>query len=460
LKHHDGRFETSFLTTGIENAVGGAVLERLFRLREHGTTPRAELRGGIVTFLAMAYVIFVNPGVLSNAGMDFGAVMVATCVSAAAATALMGLLANYPIALASGMGENFFFVAVATGTVTGTAVGWRAALAAVFASGVLFLGLGAFRVRERIFEAIPSSLKDAIGTGIGLLVAFIGLKEAGLIVAAPGTLVRLGHLGSPSTLLALGGLVLTVGLHVRGNPGAVLFGMLATAAAGLALGLIPFTGIFGRPPSIAPVLFKLDLPALLNPSMAPVVMVFLFMALFDTVGTLVGVGSQAGLVRDGKLARAGRAFVADASGTTLGALLGTSTVTAYIESSAGVTAGGRTGLSAIVTAVLFLLALFFGPAVKMIGGGVSGFHPVTAPALILVGALMNRSRYIAWEKPDEAFPAFLVVLGIPLTFSIADGLALGFIAYPILKLVSGKAREVHPFLYAIAGLFVLRYALL
>jgi AGZA family xanthine/uracil permease-like MFS transporter len=247
---------------------------------------------------------------------------------------------------------------------------------------------------------------------------------------------------------------------VRGNPGAILFGILATSAAGLALGLIPFTGIVGRPPSIAPVLFKLDLPALLNPSMAPVVMVFLFMALFDTVGTLVGVGSQAGLMRDGKLARAGRAFVADASGTTLGALLGTSTVTAYIESSAGVAAGGRTGLSAIVTAVLFLLALFFGPAAQMIGGGVGGFHPVTAPALILVGTLMNRSRYIAWDKPDEAFPAFLVILGIPLTFSIADGLALGFIAYPILKLVSGKAREVHPFLYAIAGLFVLRYALL
>jgi len=435
------------------------VLERFFRLREHGTTVVAELRGGAVTFLAMAYIIFVQPGVLSSAGMDFGAVMVATCISAAAASSLMALFANYPITLASGMGENFFFVAVATGAVTGTAVGWRAALACVFASGVLFLGLGAFRLRERIFEAIPRSLKEAIATGIGLFVAFIGLKEAGLIVSSPGTLVRLGNLGAPATLLAVGGLVLTVGLHVRKAPGAILFGILATTTVGVATRLIPFTGIVGLPPSIAPVLLKLDVAALFKPSMAPVILIFLFMALFDTVGTLVGVGAQAGLVRDGKLERAGRAFLADAAGTTLGALLGTSTVTAYIESSAGVAAGARTGLSALVTAMLFLLALFFGPAVKMVAGGVGGLHPVTAPALILVGSLMNRSRYISWDQPDEAFPAFLIILGIPLTFSIADGLALGFIAYPVLKLLLGRAREVDPLLYAVAVLFVLRYAL-
>ena len=347
----------------------------------------------------------------------------------------MGLLANYPIALASAMGENFFFLAVASGAVTGTAVGWRAALTAVFASGVLFLGLGAFRVRERIFEAIPSSLKDAIATGIGFFIAFIGLKEAGLIVAA-------GNAGPPRT----SGLP----LHAPCVGGIGLDGRTACTWES---GSDPlWNSRDGRrwPRPGADSLHWNRRP--------PVVMVFLFMALFDTVGTLVGVGSQAGLVRDGKLARAGRAFVADASGTTLGALLGTSTVTAYIESSAGVAAGGRTGLNAIVTAVLFLLALFFGPAVQMIGGGVGGFHPVTAPALILVGALMNRSRYIAWDKVGEAFPAFLVLLGVPLTFSIADGLALGFIAYPILKLVSGKAREVHPLLYAIAGLFVLRYA--
>jgi adenine/guanine/hypoxanthine permease len=431
------------------------VLERTFRLRDHGTTVATELRAGLATFLTMAYIVFVQPAVLSGAGMDFGAVMTATCLAAALATTFMALFANYPVALAPGMGENFFFVSVAA------VVGWQAALAAVFASGALFLLLGAVRLREKLFEVIPASLKAAIAVGIGLFVAFIGLKEAGIVVAAPGSFVHLGNLRAPATLLALGGLALMAILQARGATGAILWGMLATGAVAVGAGLVRFAGVVAAPPPLAPVFLKLDLAALGDARMAPIVAIFLFMVLFDTVGTLVGVGTQAGLVRDGKLARAGRAFLADAAGTTAGALLGTSTVTAYVESSAGVAAGGRTGLAALTAAGLFLVALFFAPLVRTVGGDVGGLHPITAPALILVGSLMARNvRDVAWDRLDEALPAFLVVAGVPLTFSIADGLALGFIAHPLLKLATGRGRDEHPLLYAIGALFVLRYAFL
>lgn len=441
------------------------MLERLFGLRAQGTTVRAEVRAGAVTFLTMAYIIFVQPAVLSGAGMDFGAVMTATCLAAALGSLLMALLANYPIALAPGMGENFFFVSVATGGATGVAVGWRAALAAVFVSGVVFLLLGALRLRERLFEVVPASLKHAIAAGIGLFVAFLGLKDGGLIVGAPGALVRLGDLKSPATLLALGGLALAAVLQARRVAGALLWAMLASAGAAAALGLVHFKGLVGAPPSLAPVLGQLDLGALADPRMVPVVATFLFMVLFDTVGTLIGVGAQAGLVRDGRLERGGRAFLADAAATTAGAALGTSTVTAYIESSAGVAAGGRTGLTAVTTAALFLVAPLFAPLVELVGGGVpvggAVLHPITAPALVLVGSLMARSlKEVAWDDPVEALPAFLVVVGVPLTSSIADGLALGFVASPLLRLATGRGREVPALLWLVAALFVARFAFL
>jgi AGZA family xanthine/uracil permease-like MFS transporter len=437
------------------------MLERLFHLSARGTTALTEVRAGFTTFLTMAYIVFVQPAVLAGAGMDFNAVMAATCISAALASFAMALLANYPVALAPAMGENFFFVAVVTGAVTGRAVSWQAALAAVFASGVLFLLLGAFRFRERVFEALPAGLKHGIAVGIGLFIAFIGLKEGGLVAAAPGSFVKLGHLGSPAALTCMAGLLAGAALLARGVKGAVLWGIGVAAVAGAALGVVKFHGVVALPPSLAPVAFQLDLAALADLSMLPVVAVFLFMVLLDTVGTLVGVGTQAGLVQDGKLQRAGRAFLADAAGTTAGALLGTSTVTAYIESSAGVAEGGRTGLTAATTGVLFLLALFFHPLVQSLGGGADGLHPVTAPALIIVGSLMARGvREVPWDDPVEALPAFLLIIGMPLTFSIADGLALGFVSYAALRLLSGRARGVSPLVWALAALFALRYALI
>jgi AGZA family xanthine/uracil permease-like MFS transporter len=441
-----------------------ALLERWFHLQENQTTVRAEIRGGLVTFLTLSYIIFVQPGVLSLAGMDFGAVMVATCLASALATFAMAFGANYPVALAPCMGETFFFVTVVAGGVTGAAVSWQAALAAVFVSGVLFLLLSAFRLREAIIDTLPLSLKFAIPAGIGLFIAFIGLQQGGLVVASPGSMVTLGALASKPVLLTLFGLLLTAVLLAREVKGAILWGLLGSTALALPLGLTSYQGILAAPPSLAPVFLQLDLAALLDVAMIPVVVIFLFMVLFDTIGTLVGVGQQAGLMKDGKLARAGRALLADAIGTTAGACLGTSTVSSYIESAAGVAAGARTGLAGVVTGLLF-----FAPLVAMVGGGFEVskgvfLHPITAPVMILVGSMMARAvREIPWDAPDEAIPAFLVLLGIPLTYSIADGLALGFVAYPLLKLLSGKARQVPVLVYVMAillgGVFVLKASL-
>ncbi len=443
-----------------------AWLENTFRLAANGTDVRTEVRGGVVTFLTMSYIVFVQPGVLAGVGMDFGAVMVATCVSAAIATFVMAFGANYPVALAPCMGENFFFVAVVAGTVTGTAVPWQVALAAVFVSGVLFLILSLFRLREAIFHSIPQSLMYAIPAGIGMFIAFIGLQQAGLVVAAPGSLVRLGDLSAGPALLCLFGLLVTSALLAIRVRGALLWGLLATTVAGLPSGLTSWQGVLAPPPDPTPVLLQLDLAGLLDVAMLPVVAIFLFMVLFDTIGTLAGVGRQAGLVKDGKLERAGRALLSDAVGTTAGALLGTSTVSSYIESAAGVTEGARTGLASVVTGTLFLLARFCFPLVQMVGGGgevADGvfLHPVTAPVMILVGWMMMRSvREIAWEDAREAIPAFLVIVGMPLTYSIADGLALGFVAWPLLQLVTGRGRRVPVLVYVLAvllgGVFVLK----
>lgn len=447
-------------------------LERWFRLRENGTSVRTELVAGVTTFLTMSYIIFVQPAVLSGVmfgqptGMDFGAITTATCLAAALASAIMGLYARYPIAQAPGMGENFFFVftAVPVAAAAGAAVPWATALGAVFVSGVLFLLLSVVGAREAVMNAISPSMKHAIAAGIGLFIAFIGLQNAGLIEKDPGTAVRLNpHFASPDLLVFFVGLLVAAGLYARRVRGSLLWGILA--AGGLAVGLklvLPLVGpelasrpliaesalvnrfeiataIVAPPPSLQPTLLAMDVRGALTLTMLPIVAIFLFMVFFDTVGTLVGVAQQAGLMRDGRLPRARQAFVSDAVGTVAGACLGTSTVTSYIESATGVEQGGRTGLTALTVAMLFLAALFFSPLVAMLGG----YAPVTAPALVIVGGMMlGNVRHIDWDDYTELLPSFLVLVGIPLSYSIADGLALGFIAYPLLKLLGGRLREV------------------
>jgi AGZA family xanthine/uracil permease-like MFS transporter len=437
-------------------------LERRFSLTTNRTTVRTELLAGLTTFLTMAYIIFVQPAVLGAAGMDFGAVLVATCLATALATTLMALMANYPIAVAPAMGHNFFF---AYSVVVGMHVPWQIALGAVALAGTVFVLTAGIGLREHLITAIPQSLKYAIAAGIGLLIATVGLEWAGLIVAAPGTLVTLGSLHSRPVLLALFGLTFTAILTARKVPGAFLWGILATTAIGLALGIVQYQGVVGAPPSLRPTLFQLDVIGAFSPSMITVVLVFFFLALFDSVGTLVGVGEQAGLMRDGTLPRARQALLADAIGTVAGAALGTSTVTAYIESGAGVAAGGRTGLASLVTAVLFLLSLFAYPLVKMIGGGVATgqamLYPVISAPLILVGTMMiGGLRQVPWDDATEAIPAFLTIIMMPLSVSITEGVAFGLVAYVVLKAASGRRREVHALLYVFAVLFLARYAFL
>jgi AGZA family xanthine/uracil permease-like MFS transporter len=439
------------------------ILERVFKLQENGTTIATEARGGLITFLTMSYIIFVQPAILSQAGMDFGAVMAATCIASAAAIFLMGFLANYPIALAPGMGENFFFTYT---VVLGMGISWQVALGAVFISGVAFILLSAFRIREMVIEAIPPSLQHAIAAAIGLFIAFIGLQQAGIVVGNPGSLVQLGDITSPPVLLAFGGLLITSVLLVRNVRGAILWGMIATALIALPLGLVSFHGIVSAPPSLAPTFLKMDIAGAWNLGLATVILVFLFMVLFDTVGTVIGVSTQAGYLKNGKLPRAGRVLMTDAIGTALGAALGTSTVTSYIESSSGIAAGARTGLANVVTGTLFLASLFFVPLVQMVGGGyeiAAGrfVYPITAPVLIIVGAMMVKSMLkVNWDDWSDAIPAFLTMIGMPLTYNIAHGLAFGLISYPLLKLLSGRGKEVGWLLYALGLLFILRYALM
>jgi AGZA family xanthine/uracil permease-like MFS transporter len=438
------------------------MLERLFRLREAGTTVRAEVIGGATTFVTLSYIIFVQPTVLGVARMDFGAVLVATCLASAFATLLMGLYANYPIAVAPGMGHNFFF---AYTVVVGMGVPWRVALGADFLAGALFVALSAIHFREAVMAAIPPSLKAAIPVGIGLLITFVGMQWGGIIVGSPGSLVKLGHLTSPPALLALGGFLLIAVLNLRKVPGAILIGVLATTLVGALVGMLPYHGIVGAPPSLAPTFLQLDIRGALEPRYLEVVLIFLFLAVFDTVGTLIGVSTQAGFMRDGKLPRAEKALLADAVGTTAGTLLGTSTVTAYIESAAGVAAGARTGLASVVTAALLLLAVFCYPLAQLMGGGIDAggttLHPVTATALMTIGYLMiGNVTSIHWDDLGEAIPAFLTLVTMPLSFSIADGLTVGFISHTLLRLLSGRGREVSWLAYLFAGLFALRLILL
>jgi len=438
-------------------------LERYFQLPENQTDLATEFRAGLVTFLTASYIIFVQPAVMSQAGMDFGAVMVATCLSAALGCLLMGLLANYPIALAPGMGINFYFTYT---VVIGQGIAWQTALGAIFISGIILILLTVFGIREIIINAIPGFLKRGIAAGIGLFIAFIGLVQGGLVQSHPGTLVQLGDLKNPMAMLTLFGILLVATLLHKKIRGAILIGMAATASIAMVLGWVEFKGVVAAPPNLDPTLLQLDIPGAFDLGLLTIAAVFVFVDLFDTAGTLVGVGQQAGFIKDGKLPRATQALMPDAVATTAGALLGTSTVTCYIESSAGVAEGGRTGLASVVTGLLFLLALWFAPLAEAIGGGVqidanTTLHPITAPILVTVGCLMTSNlSTIDWKKWDEGLPAFLIVVGMPLTYSIADGMALGFIAYPLIKLFSGQGREVHGCLYLIALLFIARYLLI
>lgn len=429
------------------------LLERFFELKKNGTTPRIELEAGLTTFLTMSYIVFVNPNILKDAGVPFEGAIFATCIAAALGTLLMGLLANYPFGLAPGMGINAYF---AYTVVISMKYDWRVALGAVFLSGLVFVALTFLRVRAMIVDAIPATLKTAVAVGIGLFIAFIGLKNAGVIVADPATFVTVGKIMSGPTLLALAGLVVTGALFARGHRSAFIMGILIVTIAAMATGLSPLPSGIVSLPDWRSTFLQLDIRGALSLGLLDVVFVFLFVDMFDTIGSLVGLGRQAGMMTpDGKLPRINRALFADAAATVGGSLLGTSTVTTYIESSTGVSEGGRTGLTAVVIALLFVIAAFFSP----IAGAIPAI--ATAPALIIVGMLMIKAvREIQWDDPTEAIPAFVTIIAMPLTFSIANGLALGFILYPLLKLVTGRWKEVSPLVYLLAGLFVLRYAYL
>ena len=429
------------------------MLDKYFGLTEHGTTVRTEVLAGFTTFLTMAYIIFVNPTILGETGMDKGAVFVATCIASALATGIMALYANYPLALAPGMGLNAFFT---FGVVKGMGYTWQVGLGAVFISGVLFLVLSVTKVREWVVDAIPRSQKLAISAGIGFFLALIALHEAGLVVGSQATMVTLGSVGSKTTLLACCGFLVMVGLDRLGIPGAIIIAILGTTAVGIALGASTFVGLISAPPSLAPTFLALDLKGALSTGALTIIFVFFFVDLFDNTGTLVGVAHRAGLIdKEGKIPRLGKVFMADSTATIVGSLLGTSTVTSYIESAAGVRAGGRTGLVGVVVAVLFLLSLLLSPLAQTVPAY------ATAPALLFVGCLMARGlSEIDWEDVTEYAPAVVTALAMPFTFSIANGIALGFIAYAAVKLLSGRFGEAKPAIVVLAALFVVRYAVL
>lgn len=428
-----------------------SLLERVFKLRENNTTVRTELLAGFTTFLTMCYIVIVNPSILSITGMDFGAVFVATCISAAIGCLIMGALANYPIALAPGMGLNAYFT---FSVVQGMGVSWQIALAAVFMSGIIFIVFSFFKVRELLVNALPMSLKMAIAAGIGMFLALIALKGSGIIIGSEATLVRMGNIyvenngvKAPNwpVLLALLGFVLTIALDYFRVRGAIILSIFAITAIALALGLTEFHGVVDAVPSIAPTFMQMDFNGLFNGSMIAVVFVFFLVDLFDSTGTLVGVSHRAGLLQDGKLPRLKKALFADSTAIVAGAALGTSSTTPYIESASGVAAGGRTGLTAVTVGVLMLACLWFSPLAK----SVPAF--ATAPALLYIGVQMMRSATeIEWGDITEAAPAFLTIAFMPFTYSIADGIAMGFISYAVIKLVCGKAKDVPVMVWIVA----------
>jgi len=426
------------------------MLEKFFKLKENGTNVRTEVIAGITTFLTMAYILAVNPGILSATGMDANALFTTTALAAVVGTLVMALWAKLPFALAPGMGLNAFF---AFSVVLGMGYSWQFALTAVLIEGIIFILLTIFNIREAIVDAIPKSIQTAISAGIGLFIAFIGLQNAGIIVNNDATLVHLGDITSGSALLALIGLVITSVLIIKKVKGDLLIGIVVTALIGIPMGITQLKGFASLPPSIEPIFFKFDFSQVFTFDMMIVVFTFLFVDIFDTLGTLVGVSRKANMLdKDGKVPNAKKAFMADAIGTTAGAMLGTSTVTTYVESAAGVSEGGRTGLTALVTAIAFGIALFLSPVFLAIPGA------ATAPALILVGLYMlSPIRELNFDNFAETIPAFITIIAMPLTYSIAEGITLGVLSYVFINLLAGNVKKLSVSMYILAILFILKY---
>ncbi|GAB3068888.1 NCS2 family permease [Virgibacillus ainsalahensis] len=427
-------------------------MKNFFQFKERNTSFKQETLAGVTTFLSVAYILVVNPLILSQAGMDRGAVFTATAVTAIIGTLLIGLLANYPIAIAPSMGLNSFFTFSVT---IGMGVDWEVALTGVFIAGFIFMILSLMKIREKIINVIPQNLKLAISSGIGFFIAFIGLKNAGIIVSNPDTFVTVGNLTTPTTALAVFGLVITIFMLVRGINGAIFYGMVISTIIGMIVGLISIpSSIFGEIPSIEPtfgVVFS-HLDEIFTPELVAVIFTFLFVAFFDTAGALIGLTSQAGMVKDNKIPNVGRALLADSSAGVVGAILGTSTPATSVESSAGISVGGRTGFTAIIIAACFAIALFFSPVLAVIT------TEVTAPALIIVGALMAMEiSKINWSKLEIVIPSFLTIIMMPLTSSVANGIAFGFVLYPLSLIAQKRFKEIHPIMYVLCLLFILYF---
>ncbi|GLZ89523.1 transporter [Metapseudomonas resinovorans] len=429
------------------------LLERLFKLSLHGTTVKTELAAGLTTFITMAYIIFVNPNIMADAGIDHGAAFVATCLAAAFGCLLMGLYANWPVGLAPGMGLNAFFTYTVVNTM---GYSWQIALGAVFLSGVLFMILTFSRIREWLLNSIPSSLRFAMGAGVGLFLGLIGLKTAGIVVAHPATLVHIGDLTSPGPLLAAICFLMIAVLEYRRIFGGILISILTVTLIGVGLGIVKFGGVFSMPPSLAPTFMAMDITGAFNVTMVSVILAFLFVHMFDTAGTLMGVAQRANLVQeDGRIENLSRAMKADSASSVFGGVLGVPPVTSYVESAAGVAAGGRTGLTAVTVGILFIAAMFFAPLAGMIPAY------ATAGALIYVAMLMmGGMAHIDWKEHTETIPAIVTVIMMPLTFSVADGIALGFVTYVVMKAFTGKYKDVSVSLYALCAIFVAKFIFL
>ena len=428
-------------------------LERIFKLRQHGSSVKVELIAGLTTFVTMAYIIFVNPNVMAAAGLDHGAAFVATCLGAALGCLLMGFYANWPVGLAPGMGLNAFFTYTVVGEMGYT---WQVALGAVFLSGILFMIMSLSRIREWLLNSIPMSLRFAMGAGVGLFLGLIGLKTAGIVVDSPATLVTMGSFGEPSTLLAAICFLLIAVLSHRNVFGAILLSMLVVTGIGWSMGLVEYGGVVSLPPSLAPTWLAMDIAGALNVGMISVVLAFLFVNMFDTAGTLMGVAHRANLVdENGKIENLSKSLKADSTSSVLGSFVGCPPVTSYVESASGVAAGGRTGLTAVTVGLLFLLATFFAPLAGMIPAY------ATAGALIYVAMLMmSGMAHIDWKDITDTIPAIITVVMMPLTFSIANGIALGFVTYATLKLLTGQRKKVSVSLYVLCVIFIAKFAFL
>ncbi len=423
------------------------VMDNFFKLKQNNTNIRTEMTAGITTFLTMAYIVVVNPAILYGAGVPFEQVFMATVISAVVGCLLMGLFANYPIAIAPGMGLNAYFASV----VATQGLSYQVVFGAVFLAGILFILLSFTKLRETLIFAIPASLKYGITSGIGLFIAFVGLRNAGIVVPDEANIVGLGDITDPIIILTVVGLFITLILYVSKVQGALFFGMAATGIIAFFTGQLQFEGVVAAPP--APVFLDMDIAGVFSNGLFTVVFAFLLVTLFDTTGTMIGVAEQAGFMKDGKMPRAKEALLSDATATTVGSMFGTSPSTAYIESSSGVAAGGRTGLTSLTVAVLFIVSIFFTPIIQVI----AGIPAITSPVLIIVGCFMMEGlARINWKAFEEAFPAFAVILAMPFTSSIATGIAIGFITYPLLKLVSGKGKDVHWIIYVFGFIFLIQ----